>query len=78
MIDFQDSYPRLLGIPEVADILDVSPNTIRKLIKNGNLHAVKVGKRYKITQNNLLIFLGETIEHSRKETCNERKYFPTS
>ena len=54
-----DAYPPILTINNAAEILGVSTNTIRKLIKNDNLHAVKIGKRYKITKNKLLDYLGE-------------------
>jgi excisionase family DNA binding protein len=55
-------YPPILNVSDVAKILGVSPNTVRKLIKSNSLHAVKIGKRYKITKNKLLYYLGETNE----------------
>lgn len=62
MNDLLKDYPPILNISDVASILGVTPNTIRKLIKNDSIHAVKVGKRYKVTKNKLLSFLGETEE----------------
>jgi excisionase family DNA binding protein len=66
MNDLLNEYPPILNINEVAEILGVTPNTIRKLIKNNSIHAVKVGKRYKITKTKLLNFLGEYDEVQNK------------
>ena len=54
-----NEYPEILNISDVAEILGVSTNTVRKLIKDNSLHGVKVGKRYKVTKNRLLSYLGE-------------------
>ncbi|MCR4717044.1 MAG: helix-turn-helix domain-containing protein [Lachnospiraceae bacterium] len=62
MNDLLIGYPPILNVSDVAKILGVSPNTVRKLIKSNSLHAVKIGKRYKITKNKLLYYLGETNE----------------
>ena len=66
-----EEYPPILCVSDVAKILGVSPNTIRKLIRNKNLHAIKIGKRYKVTKNQLLNYLGEDEvtkeEKKRKE-----------
>ena len=40
---------------------------VRKLVKTNCLHAVKVGKRYKVTKNKLLAYLGENEEPTGKE-----------
>ena len=68
MIDLLNSYPPVLNIGDVAEILEVSSNTIRKLIHDGSLHAVKIGKRYKITKTKLLLYLGEPDEKYNSET----------
>lgn len=62
-----EKYPELLNVTDVAGILGVSPNTVRKLIKENTLHAVKVGKRYRITKNKLLAYLGEIELSTYKE-----------
>lgn len=72
MNDFLYDYPPILNISDVAEILGVTPNTIRMLIKNNNLHAVKIGKRYKITKNKLLNYLGETEVVQAPSTRNEK------
>lgn len=62
MNNWLDEYPPIMNISGVAEILGVSINTVRKIIRDDSLHAVKIGKRYKVTKNNLLSYLGETQE----------------
>lgn len=62
MNNLLDKYPPILNLSEVAEILGISINTTRKLIKEDNLHAVKIGKRYKVTKNKLLSYLEESSE----------------
>jgi len=40
-------------IEEVADILRVNPATVRKLIDTGELKATRVGRQYRISQEQL-------------------------
>ena len=35
---------RLLTLREVSDYLNVSPATVRKLVRSGQLHAIRVGR----------------------------------
>jgi len=60
---------RLLTIEEAADRLIVHPNTVRRLIKTGQLKAVKVGRLYRVLEKDLLEF----IYGSREERKEERK-----
>lgn len=38
----------LLTVPEVAQQLRVHPITVRRMIKDGSLPAVKIGRNYRI------------------------------
>jgi excisionase family DNA binding protein len=50
-------------VSTVSRRLDVSPKTVRKLIKSGRLEAVKVGSRYRISSTAVEDFLGaSTVE----------------
>jgi excisionase family DNA binding protein len=60
MNEIINDCPMIMNIPDAAKILGVHPNTIRSLIKSKSLRAVRVGKRYKITKNSLLHYLGDT------------------
>jgi len=55
---------------EAQDYLKVSNSTIKRLLKNGIIHANKVGGRYKILGNELL-----RLVSPRKETKVEKLYY---
>jgi excisionase family DNA binding protein len=47
-------------IPETAEALQVTPQTIRTYIKQGRLKAQRIGRPILITENNLKDFLKES------------------
>ncbi len=55
---------------EAQDYLRVSNSTIKRFLKNGMIHANKVGGRYKILGNELL-----RLVSPRKETKVEKIYY---
>lgn len=54
---------RLLTVSEVADAMRVSNMTVYRLIKGGELPAVRVGKNYRIRQRELEAFLNDRSVH---------------
>ena len=50
--------PDLLTIDEICKFLEVSLKTGYRLIKGGEIKAVKVGRSYRIPKQHLLEFLG--------------------
>lgn len=48
---------RLLTVAEVADVLRVSNMTVYRLIKSGEVAAIRVGKNYRIRQHDLDAYL---------------------
>jgi len=50
---------RLLTVGEVADAMRVSNMTIYRLIKSGQLGAVRVGKNYRIRESDVNRYLSE-------------------
>ena len=44
---------RAFSLKEVADILGVHPETIRRAVKAGKLKAAKIGKDYRIAKSEL-------------------------
>ena len=44
---------KLYNLQEVAEILGIHYQTVRKLIQNGELKAKKIGKGYIVTSKNL-------------------------
>ena len=50
-------YPDVLSTEQAAEILDVSKKTLYKAIKNKELHAVKIGREYRIVKSKLIEML---------------------
>jgi excisionase family DNA binding protein len=50
---------RFLTVTEVADILRVSTMTVYRLIKAGDLSAVRVGKSYRLREEDVDAFLAK-------------------
>ncbi|MHB8781385.1 MAG: helix-turn-helix domain-containing protein [Candidatus Geothermincolia bacterium] len=48
---------RLLTVSEVADILRVSNMTVYRLIKSGQIPAIRVGKNYRIDETDVNAYL---------------------
>jgi excisionase family DNA binding protein len=48
---------RFLTVQEVAEVLRVSTMTVYRLIKNGDLGAVRVGKAYRVREDDLDAFI---------------------
>jgi excisionase family DNA binding protein len=53
MVDMSKDLPDYLTLAQVADLLQVHPNTLRNWDKNGTLKAIRIGvrkvRRYKKT-----------------------------
>lgn len=49
--------PQLLTVAEVADLLRVSSMTVYRLIRNGELPAVRVGRSYRVSEDDLQSYL---------------------
>ena len=48
---------RFLTVAEVADILRVSTMTVYRLIKSGEMRAIRVGKSYRLTEEDVDAYL---------------------
>jgi excisionase family DNA binding protein len=51
---------RFYTIPETAEALNVTPQTVRAYIKQGKLKSKRIGRPILITENNLKEFLKQT------------------
>jgi excisionase family DNA binding protein len=49
--------PTLLTVSEVADLFRVSSMTVYRLIRNGELPAVRVGRSYRVREDDLQAYL---------------------
>jgi excisionase family DNA binding protein len=54
----------LLNVAEVAGVLRVSNMTIYRLIKAGELPAIRIGKSFRIKQHDLTAYLADRIVHA--------------
>jgi excisionase family DNA binding protein len=50
---------RLLTVGEVAATMRVSNMTVYRLIKNGDLPALRVGKNYRIRESDVEVYLSD-------------------
>jgi excisionase family DNA binding protein len=50
---------KLLTTEEVAEYLRVTPAMVRSLIRNKKLKAIKIGPEYRITDEDLDLFINE-------------------
>lgn len=50
---------KLYTLKEVEDILKVTQRTLYRYIKEGNLHAVKVGREWRVTHEALQAFISK-------------------
>lgn len=61
------SGPRYHRIETVADKLDLSPRSVRRLIDSGALQAVKIGGSVRVSDTDLELL----IARSRVQKCDE-------
>ena len=60
----QKSY----DVQEAAELINLTPKSIRNYIKAGKIRAQKLGTRYYITEENLQSFLrGDSKDYDRKD-----------
>ena len=56
-------YPDIMGIEEMSAALGVSTKTSYKLLREGKITAIKVGRAYRIPKIHLLAYLS-VLNHS--------------
>ena len=72
MDDFLKKYPAALKISDVADILNITPATVRRHIKKNDLPYIKVGRLIRIPKDSLTARLHSEQISAGKEDSNER------
>jgi excisionase family DNA binding protein len=50
-------YPEIMSVDETSIVLGVSTKTVYKMLKNGKIENMKVGRSYRIPKVHLLSFL---------------------
>lgn len=66
---------KLYTIEEVTDVLKVSRRTIYTYLKEGKLKAVKIGKYWRVSEENLQEFIstGTSISNANRRKENQQK-----
>ena len=57
MEKYLDTKPPFLSVDDVSNILSVTPRTIRRLIKAGDLDAIRIGRLIRIPKDKLVEYL---------------------
>lgn len=66
---------RVYTLDEVADIMKITKRTLYNYIKAGTLHAVKMGKYWRVSEESLQAFIsnGTPIVDANKRPENQHK-----
>lgn len=66
---------KVYSINEVCDILQITRRTVYTYIKEGKLKAVKIGKYWRISEENLKEFIetGSPVAEGNKRPANQKK-----
>ena len=64
----QDFDQPLLTVSEVAHLMRVSKMTVYRLIKSGELAALRVGKNYRVTRRDISRYLDERAVRSEEQS----------
>ena len=67
MDELLKKYPAVLSISDVAEILNITPATVRRHIKTNDLPHIKVGRLVRIPKDSLIGYLLGDPTPQRKE-----------
>lgn len=70
------SQPYSVG--QVADLLGLHVKTVRGYVRDGRLKAVRIGKQYRITREDLEAFTGHPVQPSARETARRVRHVEVS
>jgi excisionase family DNA binding protein len=70
------SQPYSVG--QVADLLGLHVKTVRGYVRDGRLKAVRIGKQYRITREDLEAFIGHSVEPPVRETARRVRHVEVS
>jgi len=54
--------PKMRDIPAIARRLDVSEKTVRRLIRRGELRAYRIGRQFRVSEQDLRNFLESSLK----------------
>jgi excisionase family DNA binding protein len=53
------SAPPMLTVADVAERLNLCTRTIRRAIEDGELHVHQIGRRYRVAEDDLMLFIAK-------------------
>ena len=54
-----DSYPDVVSVDEIQEMLRIGKNAVYQLLKEGTIRSIKVGKRYIVPKKFIIEFLSQ-------------------
>ena len=54
-----NSYPDVLSVKQLCEILDIGKNTAYRLLQSGDIKSIKIGKVYKIPKKYLKQYISK-------------------
>jgi excisionase family DNA binding protein len=64
---------QLYSAEQVADLLGLHVKTVRTYVRDGRLKAVRIGKQYRISRDDLEVFTGQPVPASAGETASRQR-----
>jgi excisionase family DNA binding protein len=68
----------LYSVDQVADLLGLHVKTVRNYVREGRLKAVRIGKQYRISRDDLETFTGATVAGTVRESTARRRHAEVS
>jgi excisionase family DNA binding protein len=66
------------SVSQVAELLGLHVKTVRGYVRDGRLKAVRIGKQYRITREDLESFTGYPVEPPARETARRVRHVEVS
>ena len=55
-----NSYPDVLSVKQLCEILDIGKNTAYRLLQSGEIRSIKIGKVYKIPKKYVKAYISKS------------------
>jgi len=68
----------LYSVEQVAGLLGLHVRTVRNYVREGRLKAVRIGKQYRISREDLETFTGRPVEGTPRETARRNRHVEAS
>jgi excisionase family DNA binding protein len=65
---------QLYSVEQVASLLDLHVKTVRGYVRDGKLKAVRIGKQYRISREDLEAFTGGPVPGTPRETAARHRH----